>query len=47
MTILARLEHVTGEAAEVYVPYEKQGDYVYHERIVLGREPSMFGAGDS
>lgn len=38
------LEHVSGEAAEVYVPFEKHADYHYLERIVLEREPSMFGA---
>jgi hypothetical protein len=43
--ILARLEHVSGEAAEVYLPYEKHSEYTYHERIVLGREPSMFVTG--
>jgi hypothetical protein len=43
--ILARLEHVSGEAAEVYVPYEKSGGYTYHERVVLDRAPTIFGTG--
>jgi hypothetical protein len=43
--ILARLEHVSGEAAEVYVPFEKHGGYTYHERVVIERAPTMFGAG--
>jgi hypothetical protein len=40
--ILTRMEHASGEAAEVYVPYEKRGGYVYQERVVLERAPTMF-----